>query len=150
MVRANTVYTAVIAQLFRLSSSIFTLSDNPYNTIDIPSNITTDINPSDLTQIVAQLVSASQRQEVILLTLLAAQKEERHRYQNLGKPLGATFLMISVLFVLLGTSTYIVPLFIPCRGTAYLILLSFRFGAFSFSVTRKLPLPISSTFPDGQ
>lgn len=98
----RTTHPVVIAQLFRLSSSRFTL---PSDWSGLPANLTNttiSIQPSDVPQVLASLQAASERQDRILQVLLEAQDDERKRYDRLGKPVGAVFLAISVLYILGG------------------------------------------------
>lgn len=93
----------VIAQLFRLSSSRYTLpSDFGEVTANLTESSNTSIPNADIPLVLARLLAASERQEEILTSLQAAQVNEKSRYARLGRPVGATFLMISVIFVFLG------------------------------------------------
>lgn len=107
--RSQCIYYSfpVIAQLFRLSSSQYTIPNDfgkeISNLTDSPAS---SIPSAEIPQVLTSLLAASERQEKILSSLQSAQANEKGRYARLGRPVGATFLMISVVLVLLGAFSY--------------------------------------------
>lgn len=101
---------AAITQLFRLSSSTYTLpSGNPPSsstpTSTASSSLSTPtVSTSDLPSVVANLLVMVQQQEQALSALGTSTNRERDRYHKLGKPIGGTFVMLGLLFLFLGES----------------------------------------------
>jgi hypothetical protein len=102
-----------ITQLFRLSSSTYTLPADPDRFQFNPDTITTSphtdesLLPSisseaDLRRAVASLILRVQQQQQELFALGTSTERERAHYHRLGKPIGGTFILLGLLFLLLG------------------------------------------------
>ena len=89
-----------ISQLFRLSASVYTLSDLP----DVPTSTTSSgtITEQQLVSAVASLSAIVQRQTEQLRSLGSSVDSERSRYYTLGRPVGGTFVLMGFVFMLLG------------------------------------------------
>ena len=98
-----------ITQLFRLSSSTYTLPN-----YDPPSTPTATYSTSSqpiiadsaLPSVVTALLLQVQQQSAQIVALGTSIDQERHRYHELGKPIGGTFLILGLTFILLGWAAF--------------------------------------------
>lgn len=108
-----------ITQLFRLSSSTYSLPSNPDPNIyslapgaelvtqAAVSTVEGLQSDTDIRDMLASLISTVQRQQLDLDALGTSTRIERHRFHQLGKPIGGSFIMLGLLFLVLGGHRYL-------------------------------------------
>ena len=93
-----------ITQLFRLSSSTYTLPTNPSGSTSayqLP-DATTSVSLDDMASVVASLLVSIQQQQAQLTALATVTARERDAYHRLGKPIGGTFIMLGLVMLATG------------------------------------------------
>lgn len=95
-----------ITQLFRLTSSSYTLPTQPGQVTQSTSSSLPSASPTiqaeDLSAVVSSLIATVQQQQQAILALGLSTDAEKKRYQKLGKPIGGTFLILGLVFMALG------------------------------------------------
>lgn len=93
-----------ITQLFRLSSSTYTLpsgSQSNLSGFSLPDPSTT-VSEADLTSVVSSLLVSLGQQQVQLEALATSTARERQAYTRLGKPIGGTFILLGLIMLVTG------------------------------------------------
>lgn len=155
---------AAITQLFRLSSSTYTLpsggngstsaASSPLSTFLSPSAASSSaaipFDPSNATQmaeVLSSLLNQVQAQSAQLQSLGTSIANEKQRYHQLGKPIGGTFIMLGLLFLYLGRFLFFPSSSRPIGHISKVCVAESRSCAGSLRVNLTLCIPRLASVP---
>lgn len=92
-----------ISQLFRLSSSVYTIGATDISLPSPSAILPSPTNPQDVASAVASLIAIVGQQNDRIQALGTSVQNERDQYHKLGRPIGGAFVCLSLVMMVLGS-----------------------------------------------